>query len=59
MLMLLLWAGWKAQNDFEEVGTGNTSHSTHTIEVTLLSHAAPTLPMCVISALTQLLGISG
>ena len=45
--MLLLWAAWKAQGDFEEVGTSNTSHSTHTIEVTLLSHVALTLPMCV------------
>ena len=57
-LMLLLWVGRKARGDFKEVGTSNMSHSTHTIEVMLLSRAVLTLPMCV-SALAQLLGISG
>ena len=45
--MLLLWAGRKARGDFEDVDTSDTSHSAHTIEVTLMSRAAPTLPMCV------------
>ena len=46
-LMLLLQASWKARGDFEEVGTRNMSHSTHMIEITFLSCAAPTLLMCV------------
>ena len=43
----MLRVGRKTQGDFEEVGTSNMSHSTHTIEVMLMSRAAPTLPMCV------------